>query len=167
MRPRPDYGEESYRGFGRLTGKVAIITGGDSGIGRAVALAFAREGADVVIAYLDEHEDAHETQRVVEASGRRASRGGDLADDAHCRRVVDEAVRTFGRIDLLVNNAAFQGKAVERLEELDAARVERTFRVNVVAMFNLVRHALPHLQMGGAIIHTASIQATPRRRARS
>jgi hypothetical protein len=160
MRPRPDYGEESYRGFGRLSGRVAIVTGADSGIGRAVALAFAREGADVVIAYLDEHDDARETQRAVEASGRRAHLvAGDLADDACCRRVVDEAMGAFGRIDIVVNNAAFQGKAVERFEELDAARVERTFRVNIVAMFNLVRHALVHLRPGGAIINTASIQA--------
>lgn len=125
MRPRPDYGEESYHGFGRLAHKVALVTGADSGIGRAVALAFAREGADVVIAYLDEHEDAREAQRAVEAAGRRALLvAGDLADEAHCRRVV-----------------------------------ERTFRVNVMAMFHLIRHALPHLEEGAAIINTASIQA--------
>jgi NAD(P)-dependent dehydrogenase (short-subunit alcohol dehydrogenase family) len=160
MTPRPDYGEESYRGFGRLKGRVAVITGADSGIGRAVALAFAREGADVVISYLNEHEDARETKRVVEAAGRRAVLvAGDLAEESQCRRVIDEAVRAFGRIHLLVNNAAYQGKAVEKFEELDAARIERTFRVNVEAMFHLVRYALPHFEKGGAIVNSASVQA--------
>jgi NAD(P)-dependent dehydrogenase (short-subunit alcohol dehydrogenase family) len=160
MSPRPDYGEESYRGFGRLKGRVAVITGADSGIGRAVALAFAREGADVVISYLNEHRDAQETKRVVESAGRRAALvAGDLAEEPQCRRVIEEAVRAFGRIHLLVNNAAYQGKAVERFEELDAARIERTFRVNVEAMFHLVRYALPHFEKGGAIINSASVQA--------
>jgi NAD(P)-dependent dehydrogenase (short-subunit alcohol dehydrogenase family) len=160
MAPRPDYGEESYRGFGRLKGRVAIVTGADSGIGRAVALAFAREGADVLISYLNEHQDAQETKRVVESAGRRAVLvAGDLAEESHCRRVVDEAVRAFGRIHLLVNNAAFQGKSVEKFEELDAARIERTFRVNIEAMFHLVRYALPHFEKGGAIVNTASVQA--------
>jgi hypothetical protein len=158
MRPRPDYGEESYTGFGRLTGKVAVVTGGDSGIGRAVALAFAREGADVVISYLDEHDDANEAKRAVEAAGRRAHLvPGDLADEAQCRRVIDEAVRAFGRIDILVNNAAYQGKAVESFEQIDAACIDRTFRVNVIAMFHLVRHALPHMKPGATVINTASI----------
>ena len=160
MSPRPDYGEESYRGFGRLKDRVAVITGADSGIGRAVALAFAREGADVVISYLNEHQDAQETKRLVESAGRRAALvAGDLAEEPQCRRVIEEAVRAFGRIHLLVNNAAYQGKAVEKLEELDAARIDRTFRVNVEAMFHLVRYALPHFQKGGAIITSASIQA--------
>jgi NAD(P)-dependent dehydrogenase (short-subunit alcohol dehydrogenase family) len=160
MSPRPDYGEESYRGFGRLKDRVAVITGADSGIGRAVALAFAREGADVVISYLNEHQDAQETKRLVESAGRRAALvAGDLAEDPQCRRVIEEAVRAFGRIHLLVNNAAYQGKAVEKFEELDAARIDRTFRVNVEAMFHLVRYALPHFQKGGAIITSASIQA--------
>jgi NAD(P)-dependent dehydrogenase (short-subunit alcohol dehydrogenase family) len=160
MSPRPDYGEESYRSFGRLKGRVAVITGADSGIGRAVALAFAREGADVVISYLNEHRDAQETKRVVESAGRRAELvAADLAEESQCRRVIEEAVRAFGRIHLLVNNAAFQGKAVERFEELDAARIERTFRVNVEAMFHLVRYALPHFEKGGAIINSASVQA--------
>jgi len=160
MSPRPDYGEERYRGFGRLKERVAVITGADSGIGRAVALAFAREGADVVISYLNEHQDAQETRRLVESSGRRAALvAGDLAEESQCRRVIEETVRAFGRIHLLVNNAAYQGKAVEKFEELDAARIERTFRVNVEAMFHLVRYALPHFEKGGAIINSASVQA--------
>ena len=160
MRPRPDYGEASYRGYGRLMGKVALITGGDSGIGRAVALAFAREGADVAIAYLNEHEDAEKTKRLVESAGRRAILcAADLADADECERVIDETIDAFGRIDVLVNNAAMQDKQVERVEDLDDERVERTFQVNIVAMFRLVRLALPHMKAGGAIINTASIQA--------
>lgn len=160
MSTKPDFGEDTYRGHGRLTDRVALVTGADSGIGRAVALAFAREGADVAIAYLNEHEDAEETKRVVEASGRRAiTIAGDLAEEAECRRVIDETVKSFGRIDVLVNNAAYQGKAVERFEDIDPARVERTFRVNVIAMFHLVRFALPHMKEGASIINTASIQA--------
>jgi NAD(P)-dependent dehydrogenase (short-subunit alcohol dehydrogenase family) len=160
MRHPPDYGEASYVGFGRLKGRVALVTGGDSGIGRAVALAFAREGADVCIAYLSEHEDARETRRVVEAAGRRAHLvAGDLSDDAHCARAVRETVEKLGRLDVLVNNAAHQGKAVERFEDLGAERVEHTFRTNIVAMFNLARHALAHLKEGATIINVASIQA--------
>jgi NAD(P)-dependent dehydrogenase (short-subunit alcohol dehydrogenase family) len=160
MSPRPDFGEKSYVGHGRLKDRVAIVTGADSGIGRAVALAFAREGAHVVVSYLDEHEDAEETRRVVEASGRSALLvAGDLSDDAQCARLVRLTLERFGRLDVLVNNAAFQGRQVERFEDLDAARVERTFRTNVVAMFHLVRHALPHLEPGATIINTSSIQA--------
>jgi NAD(P)-dependent dehydrogenase (short-subunit alcohol dehydrogenase family) len=160
MNVKPDYGEESYRGVGRLKDKIAVVTGGDSGIGRAVALAFAREGADVVIAYLCEHEDAKETQRVVEAAGRRALLvPGDLAEESACKELIDKAVKHFGRIDILVNNAAFQGKAVERFDEIDAERIERTFKVNVIAMFHLVRHALPHMKKGATVINVASIQA--------
>jgi NAD(P)-dependent dehydrogenase (short-subunit alcohol dehydrogenase family) len=160
MAPAPDYGAETYQGFNRLTDRVALVTGGDSGIGRAVALAFAREGADVAIAYLNEHEDAQETQRVVEDADRATLLlPGDLSDEAHCRAVVEQTVRRFGRIDILVNNAAYQGPAVERFEDLSAERVEHTFRTNILAMFHLVRHALPHLQTGATIINTASIQA--------
>ncbi|AUX39179.1 dehydrogenase [Sorangium cellulosum] len=160
MRPRPDYGESSYKGLGRLKDRVALITGGDSGIGRAVALAFAREGAHVAISYLSEHQDAEETARAVKEAGREViTLPGDLADESHCRKIVEEAARKFGRIDVLVNNAAEQGKAVERFEEIDAARVERTFRVNILAMFHLVRHALPHMREGSSIINVASIQA--------
>jgi NAD(P)-dependent dehydrogenase (short-subunit alcohol dehydrogenase family) len=160
MEPRPDYGESSYRGLGRLKDKVALITGADSGIGRAVALAFAREGADVVIAYLSEHEDANVTKRAVESAGRRALlSAGDIDSNGACKALVDKAVREFGRIDLLVNNAAYQGKSVKRFEDLDAERVEKTFRVNILAMFHLVRHALPHMKEGATIINTASVQA--------
>jgi NAD(P)-dependent dehydrogenase (short-subunit alcohol dehydrogenase family) len=160
MRPRPDFGEQSYRGHGRLQDRVAIVTGGDSGIGRAVALAFAREGAHVAISYLDEHEDAAETKAVVEAAGRTClAFPGDIGDEAHCARIVKETVERLGRLDVLVNNAAFQGRAVERFEELDAARVERTFRTNILAMFHLVRAALPHLKPGSVVINSTSIQA--------
>jgi NAD(P)-dependent dehydrogenase (short-subunit alcohol dehydrogenase family) len=160
MEPQPDYGEQSYKGLGRLKDRVALITGGDSGIGRAVCLAFAREGADVAFAYLNEGDDADHTRRVVEGSGRQAlALAGDLASEAWCRELVDETVKRFGRIDVLVNNAAFQGKAVEKFEQLDAERIERTFRVNILAMFHLVRYALPHLKPGATIINTASIQA--------
>lgn len=160
MKNKPDFGEESYRGFGRLDGRVALVTGGDSGIGRAVALAFAREGADVAISYWNEDEDARETQRVVEAAGRRAILlPGDLADPSVCRKIVDETVQKLGRLDVIVNNAAFQGKAAEKLEQIDEARIERTFKVNVMAMFHIVRHALPHLRPGASIINVGSIQA--------
>lgn len=160
MRVKPDFGEDSYKGFGRLAGRVALITGADSGIGRAVALAFAREGADVAIAYLNEHEDAEETRRVVEAAGRRALLlPGDLAEEAQCRRIVEETAKQLGRLDVVVNNAAFQEKAVERLEDLDAARIERAFRVNVIAFFHVIKAALAHLKAGASIINVASIQA--------
>jgi NAD(P)-dependent dehydrogenase (short-subunit alcohol dehydrogenase family) len=160
MRNKPDFGEASYRGHERLKGRVALITGADSGIGRAVALAFAREGADVAIAYLSEHQDAKETQRVVEAAGRRALvLPGDIAEDAHCAELVAQTVAKLGRLDLVVNNAAHQEKAVEGIADLEATRIERTFKVNIIAMFNIVRHALPHLAPGSAIINVASIQA--------
>ena len=160
MEPRPDHGESTYKGFGRLKDKAAVVTGADSGIGRAVALAFAREGADVLVSYWNEHEDARETQKLVEAAGRRAVLvPGDLAEESHCRRVIEAAAREFGRIDLLVNNAAYQGKAVEKLEEIDAQRLRRTFAVNIEAMFHLVRHALRWMTPGSAIINTASVQA--------
>ncbi len=160
MSPTPDYGAETYQGYNRLTDRVALVTGADSGIGRAVALAFAREGADVAIAYLNEHDDAEQTRRAVEEVGRSALMlPGDLSDEAHCRDVVAQTAQRFGRIDILVNNAAYQGPAVERFEDLSAERVEHTFQTNILAMFHLVRHALPHMQAGGVIINTASIQA--------
>jgi NAD(P)-dependent dehydrogenase (short-subunit alcohol dehydrogenase family) len=159
MSPRPDFGEDSYRGLGRLTGKAALITGGDSGIGRAVALAYAREGADVLISCLSEEEDARETVRVVEAAGRKAvAVPGDIGDEAHCRALVRRAIDEFGHLDILVNNAAFQ-MSHEGLADLPSAEIERTFRTNILAMFYLSKAALPHLRAGGAIINTASIQA--------
>ncbi|WP_434387023.1 SDR family oxidoreductase [Melittangium boletus] len=160
MTPAPDYGLTSYKGLGRLQGRVALVTGGDSGIGRAVCLAYAREGADVAFGYLNEDVDAAETRRVVEEAGHQVvSFRGDLCDEAVCRQLVEDTVKRFGRIDVLVNNAAFQGKAVERFEDLTAERIERTFRANIIAMFHLVRYALPHMKAGGSIINTASVQA--------
>ena len=159
MSPKPDHGERSYRGSGRLTGKVALVTGGDSGIGRAVALAFAREGADVAIAYLDEHDDARGAARSVEEAGRRAlTISGDVATEAHCRSLVDRTIRELGRIDVLVNNAAFQ-REHDDIADFTADEIDRTFRTNVYAMFWLCQAALPHLPRGGAIINVASIQA--------
>jgi NAD(P)-dependent dehydrogenase (short-subunit alcohol dehydrogenase family) len=160
MAPRPDYGETSYVGHGRLDDRVALVTGGDSGIGRAVCLAFAREGATVAINYLQNHDDARETQRIVQRAGRSAlTIAADIAEEARCREVVERTVEEFGRIDILVNNAAHQGAAAERFEDLDPERVERTFRTNVLAMFHLVRHALPYMRKGSVVINVASIQA--------
>lgn len=159
MTPKPDYGAESYKGHGRLEGMAAIITGGDSGIGRAVALAFAREGADVLISFLEEEQDARETARVVEESGRRCVRvAGDIRDEAHCRQLVQRALEEFGRLDVLVNNAAFQMTHKE-ISEISSEEFDRTFRTNVYAMFYLCKAALPHIGAGGSIINTASIQA--------
>ena len=160
MEPRPDHGEDSYVGYGRLEGKIALVTGGDSGIGHAVALAFAREGAHVAIAYLSEDADAQAARQSVEQAGREALLvRGDLAEDQHCARVVRETVDRFGRIDILVNNAAYQGKAAAKFEELDAERVWRTLATNVAAPFSLTRYALPHMKPGASIINVASIQA--------
>ncbi|MDP9378551.1 MAG: SDR family oxidoreductase [Chloroflexota bacterium] len=159
MELKPDYGEDTYRGFGRLEGKKAIVTGGDSGIGRAVALAFAREGADVLISYLNEEPDARETARVVEAAGRRAiTVPGDISDAAHCRQIVQRAVDEFGHLDILVNNAAFQ-MSHQSIQEIPDEEIEYTFRTNIIAMFHLCKAALPHMRQGGAIINVASIQA--------
>ena len=155
----PDYGEESYRGADKLKGKAAIITGGDSGIGRAVALAFAREGADVLISYLNEEEDAQETRRIVEDAGRRCLLvSGDIGDEAHCQKIVEQAKSEFGRVDVLVNNAAFQ-MAHEGLLDLPSEEIEKTFRTNILAMFYLCKAALPEMKAGGSIINTASIEA--------
>ena len=157
LRPRADHGEESYRGSGRLKGKAAVITGADSGIGRAVAIAFAREGADVLVSYLNEHDDAKETARWVEKAGRKAPLiAGDLADPAHCREVIARAAREFGRIDVLVNNAAYQMER-DSLDEVPDEEWEHTFRVNITAMFYLCKAALPHMKKGGSIINTASV----------
>jgi NAD(P)-dependent dehydrogenase (short-subunit alcohol dehydrogenase family) len=160
MQPRPDYGEETYRGSGKLTGKKAIITGGDSGIGRAVALAFAREGADVLISYLEEEEpDARETAQVVEEAGRSAVKlPGDISEESQCQRIVDKAVEEFGHIDVLVNNAAHQ-MTVNGIADISTELLDRTFKTNIYAMFWLVKAALPHMREGGSIINTCSIQA--------
>jgi NAD(P)-dependent dehydrogenase (short-subunit alcohol dehydrogenase family) len=159
LRPGADHGEESYVGHGRLAGKKAVITGADSGIGRAVAIAFAREGADVVIAYLDEHDDARETARWVEEAGQTAVLvPGDLADAASCGELIDRAVAELGRIDVLVNNAAYQ-RTYENLEDISDEEWQRHFDVNVTAMFRLCRAALPHMQAGGSIINTSSVNS--------
>jgi len=159
MSPVPDHGEESYRGDGRLTGKVALVTGGDSGIGRAVALAFAREGADVAISYLNEHEDARGAARSVQEAGRRAlTISGDIGSEAHCRSLVDRTIRELGRSDVWGNNAALQ-RTHEDIGQFTSEELERTFRTNVYAMFWLCQAALPHLPRGGTIINVASIQA--------
>ncbi len=160
MQPKPDYGEETYRGSGKLEGKKTIITGGDSGIGRAVALAFAREGADVLISYLEEEEsDAQETARVVEEAGRKAVKmPGDISDEAVCQTIVAKAVEEFGQIDVLVNNAAHQ-MTVSGIADVSTELLDRTFKTNIYAMFWLTKAALPHMQPGGSIINTCSIQA--------
>jgi hypothetical protein len=159
MQPRPDHGEQSYRGFGRLQGKCAIITGADSGIGRAVALAFAREGADVLISYLNEHQDAEETRRLVEEAGRKAVMvAGDIANEPHCAEIVRKAMEAFGRIDILVNNAAYQ-KLYDSIADIPSQEFDYTFRTNIYAMFYLCKAALPQMKPGATIINTASVQA--------
>lgn len=159
MNPRPDYGLESYQGTGKLKGKVALITGGDSGIGRAVALAYAREGADVAISYLDEHGDAELVAEAVRSAGRRALLlPGDLSDELACFDIMDKAMKEFGKLDILVNNAAYQ-KTFRSIEELTFQELDRTMKTNIYAMFHLSKAALKVMRPGGAIINTASIQA--------
>ncbi|MBV8737508.1 MAG: SDR family oxidoreductase [Alphaproteobacteria bacterium] len=159
MNPRPDYGENSYRGSDRLRDKKVLITGGDSGIGRAVALAFAREGADLLVSYLNEDEDAHETKRLVEEAGRQCVlMPGDIANAEHCRKLVEKSVDAFGRIDVLINNAAHQ-MTFNAPEEISDQEWDRTFATNISAMFYLTKAALPHMPRGSAIINTASINA--------
>jgi NAD(P)-dependent dehydrogenase (short-subunit alcohol dehydrogenase family) len=161
MTPQADHGENSYKGSGKLQGRAAIITGGDSGIGRAVAIAYAREGADVLVSYLNEQEDedARETARQVEAAGRRCVlMPGDISDPGHCRAIVERAVREFGRIDILVNNAAFQ-RTYEALEDIPDEEWNYTFHTNISAMFYLAKAAVPHMQPGSSIINTTSIQS--------
>lgn len=159
MNPRPDHGEKIYKGSGRLSGKRAVVTGGDSGIGRAVALAFAREGADVLVSYLDEHDDAKETQRLVEDAGRRAVlMAGDIQDAGHCRAIIARCVEEFGGIDILVNNAAHQATFSD-VEEISDEEWDRTFRTNIHAMFYLSKAAIAQMRDGGAIINTTSINA--------
>lgn len=159
MTPKADHGEKSYKGCGKLSGMKAIITGGDSGIGRAVAIAFAREGADVLISYLNEHEDAKETARWVEEAGRKAVLvPGDIQDEEHCKKIVEQAVIELGGIDILVNNAAHQ-KTYESLQDLTTEDLDRTFRTNIYAMYFLCKAAEPHLKPGSSVINTTSVQA--------
>jgi NAD(P)-dependent dehydrogenase (short-subunit alcohol dehydrogenase family) len=161
MPDRPDHGEESYRGAGRLTGRKAIITGGDSGIGRAVAIAYAREGADVLLSYLPEEEkDAQETVAYVEKAGRRAvTVPGDIRDEAHCAAIVDRAVAELGGVDILVNNAAYQMAKPGGIAEITTEQFDRVMKTNLYAMFWLCRAAVPRMRPGASIINTASIQA--------
>lgn len=159
MKPEPDYGEDSYKGANRLTDKKALITGGDSGIGRAVALAYAREGADVVVSYLSEHEDAKDTQRLVEAAGRKCVLiAGDISSASFCKELVKKAVDALGRIDILVNNAAHQ-MTFESLDEIPDEEWNKTLAVNISAMFFITKAAMPHMKPGASIINTASINA--------
>jgi NAD(P)-dependent dehydrogenase (short-subunit alcohol dehydrogenase family) len=157
LEPRPKFKAPEYRGSGKLDGKVALITGGDSGIGRAVAVLFAREGADVAIVYLSEDEDAEETRRAVEAEGRRALLiPGDVTSSAFCREAVESTVGELGGLDILVNNAAFQQHAAS-LEDITDEQLDRTFRTNIFGYFYMARAALPHLGEGGSIINTGSV----------
>lgn len=159
MSPRPDHGEDSYRGSGRLAGKKAIITGGDSGIGRAVAIAYAREGADVLVSYLSEDEDARETARWIEEAGQQVVLvPGDISDPAHCRAIVDKAVEAFGRVDILVNNAAHQ-LTFEAIDDIPDEEWDKTFATNIHAMFYLSKAAVAHMREGSAIINTTSVNA--------
>ncbi|WP_250509993.1 SDR family oxidoreductase [Caballeronia sp. GACF4] len=157
--PQPDHGEESYKGSGKLAGKTALITGGDSGIGRAVAIAFAREGADVAISYLDEHDDAKETARWVQEAGQKALLlPGDITDRAHCRELVAKTVEAFGHLEVLVNNAAYQ-MTYDGLEDISDDEWDKTYSTNIGAMFRITKAALPHLKEGAAIINTTSVNA--------
>ncbi|HVH22675.1 MAG TPA: glucose 1-dehydrogenase [Pseudonocardia sp.] len=159
MDPCPDHGEESYRGHERLTDKATIITGADSGIGRAVAIAFAREGADVLVSYLDEDDDARETAKWIEQAGRRAVLApGDVTDPAHCRALVERAVAEFGRLDVLVANAAYQ-MTYESLEEIPDEDWDRTLATNLSAFFHLAKAAVPHMGPGGSIIGSSSVNS--------
>lgn len=159
MRPKPDHGETTYKGSGRLAGKRALITGADSGIGRAVAIAFAREGADIAIAYYNEHDDARETASWVQQAGRKTILlPGDVADRRHCLTLVQRTVDAFGGIDILINNAAHQ-KSIEKLDDIDEAEWDTTFRTNIYSMFFLSQAAVPHMQAGAAIVNTTSINA--------
>ncbi|MBE7171095.1 MAG: SDR family oxidoreductase [Williamsia sp.] len=159
MTPKADHGEKSYKGSGKLAGKAAIITGGDSGIGRAVAIAFAREGADVLIAYLNEDEDAKETAKWIEEAGRKAVLvPGDIQEEAHCKKIVEQAVDAFGKVDILVNNAAYQ-KTYESLQDITSEELDRTFRTNIIAMFYLCKAAEAHMKPGSTVVNTTSVNA--------
>jgi NAD(P)-dependent dehydrogenase (short-subunit alcohol dehydrogenase family) len=159
MDPRPDHGESSYTGSGKLKGKKAVITGGDSGIGRAVAIAYAREGADILIAYFNEHDDADEVKALVEKEGRKAVLvAGDLRNPEHCRSVIEQAVDALGGIDILVNNAAHQA-TFKDIGDLSDEEWQLTFDINLHAMFYLTKAAVPHMKPGSAVINTASVNS--------
>lgn len=159
MKPVPDHGEASYKGSGRLAGKVALITGGDSGIGRAVAIAFAREGADLLISYLSEDTDAEATAQLVREAGRKViTVAGDITDEAHCQWLVQRTVDELGGIDILVNNAAFQ-RTYESIDEIDSNEWDTTLKTNIYAPFYLCKAAVPHMKPGSCIINTTSIQS--------
>lgn len=160
MTPRPDHGEESYVGSGKLEGCATIVTGGDSGIGRAVAIAYAREGADVLISYLSEDQDARDTAQWVEKAGRKAVLArGDIGEEAHCQALVEQAMKEFGRLDILVNNAAYQSTITD-LQELSAEELDHTFRTNIYSQFFLAKAAIPRMQPGSSIVNTSSINAS-------
>ena len=159
MTPRPEAEKSEYKGSGKLKGKVALITGGDSGIGRAVAIAFAKEGADVAVSYLNEHGDAAETKRQVEEEGRKCLLlPGDIGDEVHCRNIVETTVDDLGRLDCLVNNAAEQHPQ-DSIEKITSEQLERTFRTNIFSFFYLTKAAMPHLKEGSTIINTTSVTA--------
>jgi NAD(P)-dependent dehydrogenase (short-subunit alcohol dehydrogenase family) len=163
MNPKPDHGEETYKGSGRLAGKKAIITGADSGIGKAVAIAFAREGADIIISYLEEDEDAKETAEYVRQAGKKAILvPGDISNEEQCRKIIDTSIKELGGIDILVNNAAYQMEH-ESLQEITSEEWDKTFKTNVYSMFYLCKLAEPHLKPGASIINTSSVNAyTPK-----
>lgn len=163
MQPHPDHGEHSYQGSGKLLDRIALITGGDSGIGKAVSIAFAREGADLTIAYRNEHEDAKDTAQWVEKAGRRVVlSAGDISHEEHCIGLIEKTVSEFDRIDILVCNAAYQ-MSRKSLEEISSEEWDHTFRTNIYSMFYLVKAALPHMRPGSSIITTTSINAdTPK-----
>jgi NAD(P)-dependent dehydrogenase (short-subunit alcohol dehydrogenase family) len=159
MTPRPDHGEDSYKGSGKLQGRAAIITGGDSGIGRAVAIAFAREGADVLISYLSEDKDAQDTAQWIEKAGRKVVlMPGDIADESHCKSIIQRAMDEFGRIDILVNNAAHQA-TIDDIQDLTTEEWDKTFRTNIYSQFFLAKAAIAHMKEGSSIINTTSIQS--------
>jgi NAD(P)-dependent dehydrogenase (short-subunit alcohol dehydrogenase family) len=159
MKPQPDSTVEGYKGSGKLESKVAIVTGGDSGIGRAVAVAFAKEGADIVVTYLNEHGDANDTKKEIEQQGRKCALiDGDIGDEKFCIEVVTKAISTFGHIEILVNNAAEQHVRTS-IEDITSAQLEKTFRTNIFSMFHMVKAALPHLKKGSRIINTTSVTA--------
>jgi NAD(P)-dependent dehydrogenase (short-subunit alcohol dehydrogenase family) len=161
MRPKPQYDRDDYVGVGKLQGKVALITGGDSGIGRSVAVLYAKEGADVAIVYLDEHEDAKETKRLVEELEQKCLLiPGDIGNEKFCQEAIQKTVEKFGKLDILINNAAVQyAEDTQTLEDIDSARLGRVFSTNIFSMFYMTKAALPHLKEGSSIINTTSINA--------